>query len=73
MFGPGKFKQIDSNSQIPPWGAVILHDGDGHKTIMQTAESFSQQASLVPSLHAPPGKNSIVNEIEFLGLIPQKW
>ena len=29
--------------------------------------------SLMSHLHVPPGKNGLVNEVEFPGLITQKW
>ena len=31
------------------------------------------KASLVPSRVRVPARNSLVNEVEFLGLILQKW
>ena len=41
--------------------------------IATTILRWSSTSSLVPRLLVPPRKNGLVNEVKFLGLIPQKW
>ena len=45
----------------------------GVKLLCKLAEPSSQQASLCAQPACASRRNGIVNKVEFLGLIPQKW